>query len=143
MPAFNANWVLILALLASVAILGGVLIWSARRCILRCTRVAVRLVGLAFVLGSIALLVEVLPYFYALHLEAQWSPSKPRTREELEAFLSLYSRREIHPSQSHWGRDYALRPGEQMIQYLILWRAPLDVVYSSNDAVVAIYTSYE
>lgn len=30
-----------------------------------------------------------------------------------------------------------------MTQYLLLWNAPLDVVYTSNDVIVAIYTSYE
>ena len=36
-----------------------------------------------------------------------------------------------------------LKPGERMIQYMILYRAPLDVVYTTNDTIVAIYTSYE
>jgi hypothetical protein len=30
-----------------------------------------------------------------------------------------------------------------MVQYRLLYRAPLDVVYTTNDAIVAIYTSYE
>lgn len=65
------------------------------------------------------------------------------TRVQLESFLSLYSQREIQPSQSDWGRDYQLKPGERMIQYMLLYRAPLDVVYTTNDTIAAIYTSYE
>ena len=30
-----------------------------------------------------------------------------------------------------------------MTQYLLLWNAPLEVVYTSNNKIVAIYTSYE
>ena len=30
-----------------------------------------------------------------------------------------------------------------MIQYMILWNAPLDVVYDKRDRIVMIYTSYE
>ena len=33
--------------------------------------------------------------------------------------------------------------GERMIQYRLLYSAPLDVVYTSNNTIVAIYTSYE
>jgi len=95
------------------------------------------------VLASIAFVVGYGPYVWASHLESKWHPANPKTRVELESFLSLYTKREIQPSQSDWGRSYKLQPGEHMIQYLLLWSAPLDVVYTSNDTIIAIYTSYE
>jgi len=49
----------------------------------------------------------------------------------------------IQPSNSLWGHSYDLAPGERMTQYRLLYLAPLDVVYTSNDTIAAIYTSYE
>jgi hypothetical protein len=31
----------------------------------------------------------------------------------------------------------------RMVQYSLLWHAPLDVVYDAEDRIQAIYTSYE
>ena len=42
-----------------------------------------------------------------------------------------------------WGYGTQLKREEYMVQYLILWSAPLDVVYDGDDNVVEIYTSYE
>ena len=86
---------------------------------------------------------EVIPYFYACHLERSWSKAQPTTRAELEKYLHLYSTRQILPSESNWGKDYKLGGGERMVQYLILWNAPLDVVYNKDDRIMEIYTSYE
>jgi hypothetical protein len=36
-----------------------------------------------------------------------------------------------------------LAPGERMVQYLLLWHAPLDVVYDRQDGIRMIFTSYE
>ncbi len=85
----------------------------------------------------------VTPYFYACHLENKWSKAQPTTRAELEKYLHLYSIRQISPSESNWGKDYKLGEGEKMVQYLILWNAPLDVVYNRGNHIMAIYTSYE
>jgi hypothetical protein len=82
-------------------------------------------------------------YGWALYLESRWSPAHPKSRTEMESYLSLYSTREIQPAESPWGRDHVLRAGDKMIQYMILWGAPLDVVYDRDEKVVAIYTSYE
>jgi hypothetical protein len=57
--------------------------------------------------------------------------------------LSLYSMRQIQPAESCWGSRRQLASGETMIQYLILWHAPLDVVYDQGNRIQMIYTSYE
>jgi hypothetical protein len=86
---------------------------------------------------------DLTPYFYACHLERSWSKAQPATRAELEKYLHLYSIRQISPSESGWGKNYKLGEGERMVQYLILWNAPLDVVYNKDNRIMAIYTSYE
>src|SRR5262245_48254889 len=72
-------------------------------------------------------------YLYALKLENSWGPANPRSRAELEPHLRYFATREIPPAESCWGRNYRLKPGERMLQYLILWHAPLDVVYDADD----------
>jgi hypothetical protein len=84
-----------------------------------------------------------LAYLYAVYLEDQWMLAKPKTKAELEVFLHCYSTQVIQPSESLWGNGYKLRKNERMVQYLILWNAPLDVVYDSENNIKAIYTSYE
>jgi hypothetical protein len=98
--------------------------------------------------GSLSLLIFLFylfaagPYLWALHLEAKWRPADPKTRAKLESMLSFYTKSDILPEQSSWGRDYHLESGERMTRYSLMG-APLDVVYTSSDAIVAIYTSYE
>ena len=84
-------------------------------------------------------------YIYALHLESKWSKADPKTRADLEKYLHCYSLREIQPNDSMWGNGYELKNGERMMQYCILWNknCPLDVVYDKDDAIRAIFTSYE
>jgi hypothetical protein len=84
-----------------------------------------------------------LPYGWALTLESKWRPANPKSRTELESHLSLYTKRDILPEVSAWGRDHKLRPGERMTRYSLLGLLPLDVVYTSDDAIVTIYTTYE
>jgi hypothetical protein len=104
--------------------------------------------AVAGISGSISLLVFLFylfaagPYLWALHLEAKWRPANPKTRAELESMLSLYTKHDIRPEQSGWGRDHKLKSGERMTQYSLLG-APLDVVFTSDNEIVAIYTSYE
>jgi len=99
--------------------------------------------------GSFVAIVLILwvawwaPYMWASHLELTWFPAKPKTRVEMESYLSLYSTREIQPSKSDWGRKHVLREGDRMIQYMILWAAPLEVVYDCNNNLLTFYTSYE
>jgi len=102
----------------------------------------------AGIFGSLSLLIFLFyllatgPYLWALHLEARWRPADPKTRAELESMLSLYTKSDILPEQSSWGRNHHLQSGERMTQYSLMG-VPLDVVYTSSDAIVAIYTSYE
>ena len=84
-----------------------------------------------------------LAYIYAVHLEEQWINADTKTKAELEIFLHYYSTSVIKPSESLWGNRHKLRNGERMVQYLILWSMPLDVVYDSKNNIKAIYTSYE
>ena len=84
-------------------------------------------------------------YIYALHLENNWIKADPKTKNELEQYLHLYSLHKIEPNQSMWGNKYNLKTGERMMQYRILWhkKCPLDVVYDSKNNIKKIYTSYE
>jgi hypothetical protein len=106
-------------------------------------RIAARIVGSVFLLAFLAAMMLIAPYLWAVHLEAKWRPRNPSTKAQMEACLSLYTAHNIQPSESLWGHDYQLGPGERMTQYRLLYAAPLDVVYTSNDTVVRIYTSYE
>ena len=82
-------------------------------------------------------------YFYASYLESRWSKADPKTKIELEKYLHLYSERIFDPKTSLWGHDRKMAGDERMVQYLILWSQPLDVVYDDHDRVRMIYTSYE
>lgn len=84
-----------------------------------------------------------LPYGWALHLESKWRPANPKSRTELESHLSLYTKCDILPEVSAWGRDHKFRQGERMTRYSLLGLLPLDVVYASDDEIVTIYTTYE
>lgn len=85
----------------------------------------------------------LIAYLYALKLETAWHRARPRTRAELERHLHWYSTRTILPAQSCWGRYHTFKPGETLLQYEILWHAPLDVLYDQSGRVVLIFTSYE
>ena len=84
-------------------------------------------------------------YVYAGYLEEKWINANPKTKDDLEQYLSLYSLHQIEPKESMWGKRYRLKKGERMMQYRILWHnnCPLDVVYDNNDTIINIYTSYE
>lgn len=86
---------------------------------------------------------DLVAYWYALRLESKWSAASPKSRNELEEQLSLYSRTTISPRNSSWGRYYTLKANERMVRYNIMLRAPLDVVYDNEDRIIGIYTSYE
>jgi len=124
-------------------LLGGLLVFAAFRQCRKSTRVTRAIFGALLMTVFGFAVISFAPYAWAIHLEGRWRPASPKTKAELESYLSLYSQRDIQPSRSSWGRDYQLRLGERMTQYLLLWNAPLDVVYSSNDMVISIYTSYE
>jgi hypothetical protein len=141
--AGGINWWPIIILFVLPLSLGTALLLVAPRFPRKWARVAARVIGSAFLLAFFAAAVEIAPYFWALHLESKWSAAKPTTKAQLESCLSLYTQRDIQPTQSAWGKDYKLGPGERMTQYRLLYSAPLDVVYSSSNTIVAMYTSYE
>jgi len=139
----STNWLPIVVIFILPLCLGIGLIFAAFKLRHRWTRFIAGIVGSIFVVCFVAAVMIFVPYMWASHLEFKWSPAQPKTRSELEPYLSLYSQRDIQPVQSEWGGNHVLEAGERMTQYLLLWSAPLDVVYSSNDTIVAIYTSYE
>lgn len=82
------------------------------------------------------------PYFYCLARESSWLAA--RTETELDGrMVVFYSKRQIIPAESMWGNRYQLRPGERMIQYLVLYKEPFDVVFDGQGHVVTAFTSYE
>jgi hypothetical protein len=118
----------------------GFLFMEIRR---RRVRVAARVIGSVFSMFFLTASAMMSPYYWALHLESKWRKARPATKAELEACLSLYTKGHIQPSNSLWGHEYKLGDGERMTQYRLLYLAPLDVVYRSDDRIVAMYTSYE
>ena len=87
-------------------------------------------------------LVAMGPYMWALHLESKWRPANPQTMSDLESKLSGYTKTDVQPTQSAWGQGHKLGEGDRMTRYSLMG-APLDVVYSPDDRIVAIYTTYE
>ena len=139
----SLNWGLILVLFVLPIGLGVASFAVARLLRRRWARITVRVFGSILILAFLGAVAEIAPYLWALHLEDKWHAASPKTKAQLESCLSLYSEREIQTSQSMWGHDYRLQPGERMVQYRLLYSAPLDVVYTSTNTIVAIYTSYE
>ena len=86
---------------------------------------------------------DIFAYMWARRLEVRWRDAQPRTQADLERHLKLYTMREIEPAESCWGSRSVLAPGERMVQYLLLWHAPLDVVYDGQGGIRTIFTSYE
>jgi hypothetical protein len=141
--AGGVNWWPILIIIVLPLILGIASLVVASRFRRKAARITSRALAAIFFAGILWALILMAPYCWALHLEAKWSAANPTTKAQLESLLSLYSEREIQTTQSMWGRDYKLQSGERMIQYRLLYNAPLDVVYTSTNTIVAIYTSYE
>lgn len=101
------------------------------------------LIAVAGLIAFSYIMVTATPYLWASHLESRWRPARPETKMDLESHLSLYSKYEITPAESSWGRYHVLDEGDRMIRYMILWNAPLDVVYNASNHIVRIFTSYE
>jgi hypothetical protein len=139
----GTNWWPIIILFVLPLTLGMAALLFAAKFRRKWARITVRIIGSTFLLAFVVSVAETAPYFWALHLEAKWSAANPKTKAQLESLLSLYSEHEIQTSQSMWGHDHQLQPGERMIQYRLLYTEPLDVVYTSSNTIVAIYTSYE
>lgn len=147
--AATINWQILIVIVVPLAF-GLAAIKAASRFRRRRTQIAARFIGAAFILAFLVVAVEFSPYqlistMWAYHLQPKWEAANPQTKAQLEACLSLYSKREIQPSQSAWAQGLypELGPGERMLRYRLLYRAPLDVVYRSNDTIAVILTSYE
>ena len=141
----GSNWVGVLMTFLVPLGLGILCLWAPRKIRQPWARLLLRFFGGAALVVFLLLLITMTPYLWALHLESKWEAANPKTRAELESCLSLYSRHNIQPSQSPWANRYQLKPDEHMVQYWLLYSpgAPLDVVYTTHDAIVQIYTSYE
>ena len=100
-------------------------------------------VGICFLAVGMFFYGAIGPYLWALHLETKWMEAEPKTKSEMESYLSLYSEKEISFDTPGWGMDHPIKPGERMVRYSILLGAPLDVVYTDDDNLVAVYTTYE
>jgi hypothetical protein len=83
-----------------------------------------------------------LSYLYCLAREKSWLTAK--TEAELDRRMwAFYTKRSITPAQSMWGRSYAPKPDERMVQYLIFAKEPLNVVFDRESRIVTAFTSYE
>jgi hypothetical protein len=139
----SSYWVLIFVVFVMPLLLGVGLLVASSRMRRRGTRVAALIGGVFCLLVFAFYAVLTGPYVWALHLESKWRPADPQTRLEMESFLSLYSQREIDIDTSPWARGSEFNPGDRMIRYSVLLGAPLDVVYTRDDLVVGIFTTYE
>ncbi len=135
-----AIWLAIYLIPLMAGVLGIVL---AVRCRALWTKALSSIVALGGVIIFSYITASATPYLWASYLESKWHPARPDTKEALESHLSLYRKYEITPAESSWGRNHVLDRGHRMIRYMILWNAPLDVVYDENNGIVRIYTSYE
>jgi len=143
MASFSLSRILALLAVLLPLVVGVVLLVAAFRSQRIWVKVVSLLSGIVFLATFAVVGIAIGSYLWALHLESRWYPANPKTQTELESYLSLYSVHDIQPAESEWGLDHKLQPGERMTRYLLLWAAPLDVVYTTNNAVVTIYTSYE
>jgi len=143
MSNFSSLLLLIVIVLILPAALAFTLFYFARIAKAGWLKGGLTLLGMTLSIGVMFLLVNVVPYFWAGHLESKWTAAHPQSRTEMEFHLSLYSMREIHPAQSGWGSNHSMQPGDKMIQYLLFWTQPLEVVYDKDDQLIATYTSYE
>ena len=141
----HTNWLGLLIMFLLPLGLGVGAFVAASRMLREGTRALTQLFGYFMLLAFVVLGYFGVSYGWALHLESKWIVANPKTRADLESCLSLYSRHKIQPTQSGWVRGYQLQPGEQMVEYWLLYNAgtPLNVVYSTNDTIVKMYPSYE
>ena len=92
--------------------------------------------------GIYFLYATSLSYVYCCFRHPSWQ--KATNERDLEGRLfAFYSKLPIDPANSYVGRDHVLQLGQRMTRYLIFDKEPLDVVYTADDAVVAVYPSYD
>lgn len=143
----NSPYIQIIAIWLSIyliPLMAGVLgIVMVIKCRALWAKVMSYLIALAGIVAFIFITISATPYLWASHLESRWKPARPKTKEHLESHLSLYRKFDITPTESSWGRHHVLDEGDRMIRYMILWNAPLDVVYDASNNIIRVYTSYE
>ena len=131
-----------LLLVIAPTIVGIAMILLARRASKTWAKNTAGSLGVISFLVCAFYLVVTGPYMWALHLESKWRPANPQTMSDLESNLSGYTKTDIQPTQSAWGQGHKLGEGDRMTRYSLMG-APLDVVYSAEDRILAIYTTYE
>jgi len=88
-------------------------------------------------------LIEVLPYFFAIYKFEQLTEVKLLTKDKVEKILLLSSHKQIPIKESMWGKHTELKNNESCWQYLVLWKEPIDIVYDENNNVTHLFESYE
>jgi len=81
-------------------------------------------------------------YFYAGSIYQKCLAASNKTQIE-EIMSGKAVSRKISPSESPWGYNYTLSPGEYMVQYLVADVEPIDIVYNDKDQIVELFESYE
>jgi len=139
----SVNWVPVILMFVLPLLLGVGGLVLARRFRPLWARILSRVFGAGLLAIFLFVLSVMTPYWWALHLESKWVPAHPKTRAELESHLSLYSQHEIPAAKSPWGKNRPIESGERIVEYDLLYLAPLDVIYTTNDTIAQIYTAYE
>jgi hypothetical protein len=98
--------------------------------------------GSGLLLLGVAVFVYV-PYRVADAQYEQLVRLQPKTRQEVERTLRFYMSKPVAMEKSLWGREHTLGEHEVCVQYLILAREPIEVVYGPNDEVRRVFASYE
>jgi len=99
--------------------------------------------GMVVFLSLLTVLYSAAPYILATYQYERLVAERPSSRAQLEGMLFLYSAERIEITNSLWGTNIVLEPGEYCWQYKILWREPIDVIYDSSDNVKYILPSFE
>jgi hypothetical protein len=102
-----------------------------------------KLILLAAVFLGAYIIFRIISYYLADHEYEKLVQIKPATRVEVEQVLFLYSAKQIDIKKSMWGKTYQLESGDVCLQYLILWREPIDIVFDKENHVKAIFSSFE
>ena len=64
-------------------------------------------------------------------------------KADVDKMFYMYTSEKIDINKSLWGKYYQLKRSEYCQQYLILWIEPIDIVYSWDHRVIAVFSSFE
>jgi hypothetical protein len=101
------------------------------------------LIAPIIIIGLLVLLYPAVSYWWADHEYRKLIRQKVGTKADVESLLFLYSAKQIEIKESMWGRDYKLRPGDFCVQYNIMGRDPIDIIFDHDNRVQMILSSYE